>query len=1070
VDVVSWLRSLGLEQYIGSFQENAIDSEVLRDLTDEDLRNLGVSALGHRKKLLDAIRQLKAPGDGQPSPASHRLAGERRQVTVLFADIAGFTALSRELDAEELHDLVGAFFELVDPIIVAHGGYLNKHIGDCVMGVFGAPVAHGNDALRAVHAALEVRDAVSELAESHGRRLQVHSGVAGGQVIASTTGSVTHHEYTVTGESVNLASRLAAAAPPGDILISDAVMRATRGKLDCLDAGWLTIKGFAEPVRAWQVLRRSTDVPSGTARLVGREEELQIFRAAAAACRASGRGQALYIRGEAGIGKTRLVEEFQRLAHADGFDCYSALVLDFGGGKGRDAIGALVHSLLGISLADETRARCRALELAQAKGLVAEDEIVFLNDLLDLPQPSELRALVNAMDNQTRRTGRITAAAALVQRISRDRPILIVVEDLHWADEMTLAHLAAIAAASAHCMTMLAMTSRGEGDSLDSKWRAQVAEAPLVTLDLGPLQLEDARALASGLLATSGSFVERCVERAAGNPLFLEQLLAETQQRVGTVEVPGSVQSLMQARLDRLDGDDKTALQTASVLGQRFELRALRHLLGDTLYTPDNLFEHRLLRAHGEAVLFGHALLRDAAYETLLRSRRHDLHLAAAEWFAANDDPVSRAEHLDRAEDLRAAAAYLSAAQMLVGSYRYETALPLADRGVEIAVVRGQRYELAHSRAEILERLGRMREAVAAYDLALASATDDRARCRVQIDRAGARRTIDDMDGAFADLEQAQAIASQLGLREELARIHFLRGNLYFPSGNADACSREHERALELAKKAGSVELEAMALGGLADAQFVRARMVSAHKVFDRCVRLADEHGLVSIAAANRPMAAHAHYFSGNTAVALDIALLAIGEAARIGYKRGESLGHNAAALCYRELQQYDKALDHLDAGLILVKSLGARRFEAVGRCVIADVLRLIGDMDGALHHVTQALAIARETGMAFAGPRILGELALITDDPEVRASSLAEAEALLAKGAAVLNQLEFRRSAIEACLKGGDWDAAERHAESLEDYTRGEPLLWAERVIARARERVAEGRLRAGSATARRE
>lgn len=1062
MDVVSWLRALGLEQYIGSFQGNAIDGDVLRDLTDDDLRNLGVSALGHRKKLLEAIRRLNSPGNGQT--ATHSLGGERRQVTVLFADIAGFTALSRELDAEELHDLVGAFFERVDPIIVAYGGYLNKHIGDCVMGVFGAPIAHGNDALRAVHAALEIRDAVSELPESHGRKLQVHSGVAGGQVIASTTGSATHHEYTVTGESVNLASRLAGAAPAGDILISDTVMRATRGKIECVDSGWLTIKGFAEPVQAWQVLRRRTEISTGTARLVGREEELQVFRAAATACRASGGGQALYIRGEAGIGKTRLVDEFQRLARAEGFDCYSSLVLDFGGGKVRDAIRALVRSVLGISLADEPSARCRALELARDKGLLVEDEIIFLNELLDLPQPPELRVLVNAMDNRTRRAGRLATVTGLVQRTSHDRPILIVVEDLHWADEMTLAHLAAIAVASARCMTILAMTSRVEDDPLGSEWREQVSEGPLVTLDLGPLRLEDARALASGLLATSGSFVERCIERAAGNPLFLEQLLAEAQQNVGTVEVPGSVQSLMQARLDRLASDDKTALQAASVLGQRFELRALRHLLGDPRYTPNNLFEQRLLRAHGEAVLFGHALLRDAAYETLLRSRRHDLHLAAAEWFAANDDPVSRAEHLDRAEDLRAAAAYLSAAQMLVSIYRYETALPLADRGLEIVVARGQRYELAHCRAEILDRLGRVREAVAAYGLALASAIDDRDRCRVQIDRAGARRTIDDMAGAFADLEQAENNASQLNLVAELARIHFLRGNLYFPSGNAEACAREHEQALELAKKAGSVELEAMTLGGLADVQFVGARMVSAYKLFDRCVRLAQEHGFFGIVAANRPMAATAQYYSGDTLAALETALLAIDEARKVGHKRGESLARNAAALCYRELGEYRQALDHLEAGLNLVKSLGARRLEAVGVYVRASLLRLTGDMNGALHHVNQALAIARETGMAFAGPRILGELALITDDPKVRASSLAEAEALLEKGAAVLNQLEFRRSAIEVCLEGGDREGAERHARRLEDYTRAEPLSWAELVIARTREKVAEGRLRSSA------
>ncbi|OWK22566.1 hypothetical protein AJ87_42150 [Rhizobium yanglingense] len=235
--------------------------------------------------------------------------------------------------------------------------------------------------------------------------------------------------------------------------------------------------------------------------------------------------------------------------------------------------------------------------------------------------------------------------------------------------------------------------------------------------------------------------------------------------------------------------------------------------------------------------------------------------------------------------------------------------------------------------------------------------------------------------------------------------------------------------------------------------------MVSAYKLFDRCVRLAQEHGFFGIVAANRPMAATAQYYSGDTSAALDTALLAINEAGKVGHKRGESLAHNAAVLCYRELQQYSKAFDHLGAGLPLVKSLGARRLLAVGLYNRASLLRLTGDMDGALHQVNEALAIARETGMAFAGPRILGELALITDDPEVRASSLAEAEGLLAKGAAVLNQLEFRKSAIEACIKGGNWEAVERHANLLEDYTRSEPLAWAARIIARARERLAERR-----------
>ncbi|MDW9481318.1 AAA family ATPase [Sinorhizobium meliloti] len=1055
MDVASWLRSLGLEQYIGAFQDNAIDGDVLRDMTDQDLCHVGVSALGHRKKLLDAIRRLGASRDEDAYPKP-RQDSERRQVTVLFADIVGFTALSRQLDAEELHSLVDVFFQRVDPIVLAHGGYLNKHIGDCVMGVFGAPVAYGNDAVRAVHAALEIRDAVAELAEIHGRRLQVHSGVAAGQVVASTTGSASHQEYTVTGESVNLASRLAAAALPGAILISDSVMRSTRAKIECADAGLLNVKGFSEPVRAWQVLRRRTDGSVQAGPLVGRQEEVERFTAAAAACRASRRGEVFYLRGEAGIGKTRLVEEFQRIARGGGFACHSTLVLDFGGGWGLDAIGSLVRSLLNVALTDPAEARRSALDAALATGLVKQEELVFAHDLLDLPHPPDLRIIADAMENDVRRTGRIGVPAALVQRASGERPIFVVVEDVHWASETTLAQLAEIAAATARCKAILAMTSRVEGDPLASEWREQLAEVKFATLDIEPLQDEDARALAGGLLAGSSSFVERCIERAAGNPLFLEQLLAETKQSLVTPEVPGSVQSLIQARIDRVDAADKSAIQAASVLGQRFELMALRTLVENPHYHPDQLFEHRLLRPYGDAILFSHALIRDAVYETLLRNKRRDLHLAAAEWFAANDEPVLRAEHLDRAEDPRAAAGYLAGVQFLVGSYRYESALRLADRGLEIACSPLERYELALSRAELLERLGRVREAVAAYDLALTAALDERGRCRVRIGSAGAKRTIDDMHGAFADLEQAENTASDLELTEELARIHFLRGNLFFPSGNTEGCRREHALALELAKMSGSVELESMALGGLADAEFVRVRMVSAYKLFDRCVKLAQSNGLVRTAAANRPMAALARYYSGRTAAALRIALLAIDEAATIGHQRAECIAQDAAALCYREMGGTLKALDHADAAMNLAKSLGARRFEAMGLYVRGSLLRLSGDIDGALDHVNRAITISREIGMAFAGPRILGELALITDDPETRASALAEAEALLAKGAAVLNQLEFRKAAIEVCLRECEWDAAERHAKLLEDYTRAEPLAWAERVISRVRERVA--------------
>ena len=337
VDVAAWLLRLGLGQYEQAFRDNAVDGEVLPRLTGEDLKELGVAAVGHRRRMLDAIAALRAAGAETEAPA-----GERRQVTVLFADLAGFTALSGELDAEEVHALLGRFFERVDRLVEEHGGRIDKHIGDCVMAVFGAPLAYGNDAERAVRAALAVRDAMPAISAAVGRGLRVHVGVAGGQVVASGTGSARSREYTVTGQSVNLASRLAEAARAGEILLSEAVRRALGARLACdeLDPP-LEVKGFAEPVRAWR-LRGLLPAAPGRAPLAGRTAELGRFRAVLAECRASGRGRAIHVRGEAGIGKTRLVEEFAEEARGSGFACHAGLVLDFGTAAERGAIPTLV--------------------------------------------------------------------------------------------------------------------------------------------------------------------------------------------------------------------------------------------------------------------------------------------------------------------------------------------------------------------------------------------------------------------------------------------------------------------------------------------------------------------------------------------------------------------------------------------------------------------------------------------------------------------------------------------------------------------------------------------------------
>ncbi|HEX3208733.1 MAG TPA: adenylate/guanylate cyclase domain-containing protein, partial [Geminicoccaceae bacterium] len=712
---------------------------------------------------------LQSASTAPAAPATAAGEGERRQVTVLFIDLAGYTRLASELDAEEVHGLLDRFFARADRIVQAYGGSVDKHIGDCVMAVFGAPTAHGNDPERAARAALAIRDAVPALGEELGRPIGVHIGIASGQVVASGTGSDACRQYTVIGDSVNLAARLTDRARTGEILISDAVRRLLPERFACVELPAAEVKGLATPVAAWR-LSGVTEAGLPPRRpFVGRRAELAQFRGVLETCRETGAGQIVYLRGSAGIGKTRLIEESRREAEALGFAAHTGLVLDFGTGAGQDAIGALVRSLLDLSSGTGVEPAQAAAERAQAEALIADERLVYLNDLLDLPQPLELRALYDAMDNARRQHGRRETVAELLRHASARRPRLLLVEDVHWADRPTLEQLASLARTVATAPAILVMTSRVEGDPIDQSWRAMLDGSPLLTIDLGPLRPGEAEALAGAYLEANSAFARRCLERAAGNPLFLEQLLRHAEERAET-GIPGSVQSLVQARMDQLEPLEKQALLAAAVFGQRFSLAALRDLIERPDYGCDRLVEHMLVRPHGEdEFLFAHALIRDAVYDTLLKASRRTLHGRAARWFEGRD-PVLYAEHLDRAEDPAAARAYLDAAKNRAGAYHYEPALALVERGLAIATGAADRAALTCLQGELWHDLGSMAAARAAYEAALAAAADDEsAACRALIGLAAVKRVTEDLDGAFADLARAEDIAGRRGLIEELA-------------------------------------------------------------------------------------------------------------------------------------------------------------------------------------------------------------------------------------------------------------------------------------------------------------
>ena len=376
--VGAWLEGLGLGEYGEAFVENRIDWDVLAVLTADDLKDIGVRAVGDRRKLLSALEKLGDVESGTPSPSPENFDASRRQVTVLFADISGYMALTHSLDVEDTHALLNRYFAAVDGVVEAYGGRIDKHIGDAVMAVFGAPVARTDDPERALRAALGIHRVVARLEPP----ITVHVGVASGQVVASATGSAGHGEYTVTDDSVNLASRLTDLAAGGETFAVGEMVSALGERFQGADLGLREIEGLAELVPVWR-LDAIAETVGARQRFVGRARELALFCATFQGVAGSGEGAVFLLRGEAGIGKTHLLEEIATLGRHAGFACHRILTLDFGAGRGQAPVDALVLDLLGLTAGAPAGERARAVATAIEAGEVGPANRIHLRGQLE---------------------------------------------------------------------------------------------------------------------------------------------------------------------------------------------------------------------------------------------------------------------------------------------------------------------------------------------------------------------------------------------------------------------------------------------------------------------------------------------------------------------------------------------------------------------------------------------------------------------------------------------------------------------------------------------------------------
>jgi class 3 adenylate cyclase/predicted ATPase len=659
--IADWLEKLGMSEYAQRFAENRIDFSVLRELTDQDLKDLGV-ILGDRRKILRAIAdidgieknapaaparttaaQRRTPTASEPIPtatsppisAAAEASGERRYVTVMFCDLVGSTSISAQLDAEEWRDLVGGYLDAACAAVAEMGGHIAKKLGDGLMVLFGYPMAQENDAERAARAALSIQRALAEVnrknTEAGKPALNARIGIETGAVVIDAAGEI-------YGDAPNVAARVQALAEPGTVVVTARVQHQVAGLFVVEERGSRELKGVPEPVTLYRLVRASGGGRRAGQRhltpLVGREEEIAMLMRRWERAR-RGDGQLVLIVGEPGLGKSRLIEEFHpRLREVPHtwveWSCSQLLqntplhpIADWG----RQRFG-------GADIPAEQRFADLEHTLALVKLDPAENAPL-LAPLLDIPLPRD-RAPTLELEELRRR--QLTALTNWVMAGARTQPVVLALEDVHWADPTTLELLRGIAERGALAPLLVLITARPE---LRPAWGMRSHHS---TISLAPLDRLQVRQMVGELASRhtlSREVVDGVTERTGGVPLFVEEvtrLLLERGGHGGIQAIPPTLQQSLAARLDRL-GPAREVAQIGAVIGRDFSYTLLSAVTAmeerPLQIALERLAEADILLVQGlppdSDYRFKHVLIQDAAYENLLKSRRQVLHRRVGE-------------------------------------------------------------------------------------------------------------------------------------------------------------------------------------------------------------------------------------------------------------------------------------------------------------------------------------------------------------------------------------------------------------------------------------------------------
>lgn len=946
-----------------------------------------------------------APSAVAPAPAT----AERRLVTILFADIVGSTSLGEQIDPEDLAEILNGAFAVMNQAVADAGGYIARLMGDGLLAFFGAPVSHEDDPLRAVRAGLAIRDGVKaygqKVAAEGGPLLSVRVGINSGLVLVGQIGSDHFSEYTTMGDAANTAARLQSAAPPGEVVLSTETARLIRGAVELSPFGPLTLKGKAEPVPAFLLTgpppALGTSVrglPGITTPLVGRAGELTRLREAYDDALESRSLAWITLTGDAGVGKSRLTAGFlEGLAALDPAPLLVHTRTAEQGAEPYALLRRLLEARYGLGGAEDPAAALQEAAAADLAAGQALDPARAARDLARLLFPPEQPD--GDGDPRGLAERGLAALGSLAIAWAARGPLVLALEDLHWADDASLDAVARLAEALQGMPALILGNARPSLFERRPHWGE--GERGHQRLDLKALSGAAVSKLVQALLAGDGgaeappeAAAAFIAERSEGNPYYVEELVEMLQARgvlqrgntgwtvdpvqLQNLEVPTTLQGVLQARLDALDGSERQALQVASILGKVFWDGALAALgATDASAAVDRLRGRGLVLARERSgfpeqreFVFKHALLCDAAYSTLLKKARAALHAQAAAWMReqAGDRYGELAAQIGRHAELGGQAAdaathYLAAAARARARYANADAISLYGRALGLwpAEDPAGRFRCLKGRELALDMLGRR-------------------------------------DDQRADLAEMEGLAAGLAGAEQ-SYVHFRRAWLLNRQGDQVAAESEARKALQLAGEDKAARADALI--NLGNALHRQSRCDEARQQLEEAAGLRDELGderglataLMGVAAASRDLGQY------------DVAL-AENERARAIFERLDDIRFQAVtttnmAVTYAMRSQLEDAEPLFGQALKLYQAAGDRSGEGIALHNLGFLAGEKGNPTEAEELMRRALAIFHDTGQRVDASDVLRDLAKIL----MKAGRKAEAESLEEEAAALQPQ-----------------------------------------------------------------